>query len=215
MAQTFEERVEEVLGELHGMAWPLLEEPQKRKIVGKVARGIDKGDSIRGWGRALGVAEATLRGRLDHFRRSEPIDGASTARAIREARAANLRYGLKDPEVLAEVMRDDPAVRRSIAKAAVAHQADVEAAIHAENKRRAPGLTHRAGFNDVAGDLLRVRQVYAKALETARTLDLDASEADALLDDVTKIAQITGWFESWLSSGADDFDTELERILEG
>jgi len=36
MAKTFEDRVEEVLGALHGMAWPLLEEADKRKIVGKL-----------------------------------------------------------------------------------------------------------------------------------------------------------------------------------
>ena len=104
---------------------------------------------------------------------------------------------------------------RSIAKAAVEHQAEVEETERQHQRQRAPGVVHRSGFNEVAGDLLRARHLYAKALEAARRLDLDAGEADALMDDVTKIAQITGWFESWLASGADDFDTELERILEG
>ena len=216
MAQTFEERVEEVLGALHGMAWPLLEESEKKKIVAKVARGIDRyGDSQRGWARALGVSESTLRARIDHFRRLEPMDGAqaqihnTTGRALRGARQA-----LRDPKLVAQLM-EDPATRRSIAKAAVEHQAEVEVTERQAQRQRAPGVVHRSGFNEVAGDLLRVRHLYAKALEAARRLDLDVGEADALLDDVTKIAQITGWFESWLNSGADDFDTELERILEG
>ena len=47
MAKTFEDRVEEVLGALHGMAWPLLEEADKRKIVGKVVSGIDRHKNSR------------------------------------------------------------------------------------------------------------------------------------------------------------------------
>ena len=215
MAQTFEDRVEEVLGALHGMAWPLLEEAEKKKIVGKVARGVDRGDSQRAWARALGISESTLRARIDHLRRSEPVDGAraadhnTTGRALRGARQV-----LRDPELVAELMQE-PAVRRNIAKAAVEHQAEVEIAEARRQKKAAPDLTHRSGFNDVAGDLLRVRHLYAKALDAARQLDLDAGEADALMDDVTKIAQVTGWFESWLNSGAADFDSELDRILEG
>jgi len=215
VAQTFEERVEEVLGALHGMAWPLLEESEKKKIVAKVARGIDKGDTIAAWSRALGVPARTIGQRVDRFRRSEPVDGAArpdhntVGRALRGARQV-----LRDPKLVAELM-EDPATRRSIAKAAVEHQAEVEETERQTQRQRASGVVHRSGFNEVAGDLLRVRHLYAKALEAARALDLDAGEADALLDDVTKIAQITGWFESWLNSGADDFDTELERILEG
>ena len=216
MAEEFADRIEEVLGLLHGMAWPLLEEAEKKKVVAKVARGVDRfGDTVAAWARALGVADRTLRDRLDRFRRSEPVDGLrgrdhnTTGRALRGARQV-----LRDPKLVAELM-EDPATRRSIAKAAVEHQADVEATERQTQRQRAPGVVHRSGFNEVAGDLLRARHLYAKALEAARRLDLDAGEADALMDDVTKIAQITGWFESWLSSGADDFDTELERILEG
>lgn len=77
MAKTFEDRVEEVLGALHGMAWPLLEEADKRKIVGKVVHGVDRyGDTYAAWGRALGVLPDTLTKRCHHFRRSEAIDGS-------------------------------------------------------------------------------------------------------------------------------------------
>lgn len=215
MAQTFEERVEEVLGELHGMAWPLLDEPQKRKITGKVGRGVDKGDTVAAWARALGVPDATLRDRLRRFSRSEPIDGRGAREQENDRiRVAHAKRVLRDPDLTAELM-DDPATRRSIAKAAIQHQAEVEQVERQTQSKRAPGLVHGARFNDIAGDLLRVRHLYAKALNAARELDLDAGEADALAEDIEKIAQITGWFESWLSSGADDFDTELERILEG
>ena len=214
MAEEFADRIEEVLGLLHGMAWPLLEEAEKKKVVAKVARGVDKyGDTVAAWARALGVARETLSRWLGHYRRSEPIESVTahntTGRALRGARQV-----LRDPGLVAELM-EDPATRRSIAKAAVEHQTEVEVTERQAQRQRAPGVVHRSGFNEVAGDLLRVRHLYAKALEAARILDLDTGEADALLDDVTKIAQITGWFESWLSSGADDFDTELERILEG
>lgn len=216
MAEEFTDRVEEVLGLLHGMAWPILEETEKKRIVAKVVRGIDRyGDTVAAWARALGAERTTLARRIDRFRRSEPVDGSAaqihntTGRALRGAKQA-----LRDPQLVAELM-EDPTTRRAIAKAAVEHQAQVEETEHAAQAKRAPGLVHGARFNDVAGDLLRVRHLYAKALNAARELDLDAGEADALTEDIEKIAQITGWFESWLESGADDFDTELDRILEG
>lgn len=212
MAQAFEDRVEEVLGLLHGMAWPLLEEAEKKKIVAKVARGVDQGDTVAAWARALGVARETLSRWIGHYRRSEPIESVTAhntiGRALRGAKQA-----LRDPQLVAELM-EDPAARRAIAKAAVDHQAQIEQAEHAAQAKRTPGLTHRSRFNDVAGDLLRVRHLYGKTLNAARELDLDPGEADALAEDIEKIAQITGWFESWLDSGADDFDTELARILE-
>jgi hypothetical protein len=116
MSQTFEERVEEVLGELHGMAWPLLEESEKRKIVGKVARGIDKGDTNAAWARALGVSESGLRGRLERFRRSEPIDGQraqdhnTVNRQMRGAKAV-----LRDEGLLEELL-EDPQVFRKLSE---------------------------------------------------------------------------------------------------
>jgi hypothetical protein len=215
MAQTFEERVEEVLGELHGMAWPLLDEPQKRKIVGKIVRGIDRyGDSQADWTRALGVAKATLSDRIAHFRRSEPMDGVRRVAENERKRLNHAKAVLRDPE-LVEKLLDDRSTARAIAKAAAEHQETVERQERAAQRGRAPELVDRAGFNAVAGDLLRLRVKYARVLDDARELKLKRDEAQALRDDVESIAAITDWFVSFLDSGASDFDTELEKMLEG
>lgn len=215
MAQTFEERVEEVLGELHGMAWPLLEESQKRKIVGKVARGVDRGDSYAAWGRALGCDESTIRKRIGRFRRSEPIDGAgrpdaeTVARTIRAAKQT-----LSDPSMV-EAILDDPKASRALAQAAAKHEAKVEAEVKRQTRERAPELAERAAFNSLAGNLLRIRRLFAQTLDEARQEKLHKAERDALRDDVEQIAVIADWFASFLDSGASDFETELEKLLEG
>jgi Family of unknown function (DUF6192) len=216
MAQTFEDRVEEVLGLLQGMAWPLLEEADKRRVVGKVAKGIDRGDALRAWGRALGVPESTLRARLDHFRSQEPIDGARP-RIDAETKRKKLwaaRSVLQDPQLVDELV-EDRATRRALSDAAQRHQDAIESEVKADSKKRAPELHHRMGWNEVAGDLLRVRQLFGRALEAAKELKLDPEETAAFRDDLKAIAAIGEWFESFLDSGNADFDTELERLLEG
>jgi hypothetical protein len=216
MAKSFAERVEEVLGELHGMAWPLLEEPQKRKIVGKIAAGVDRyGDSMAAWARALGCGESTVRRRLEHFRSSDPIDGTdrrtpeSLAREERAAKAV-----LRDPQRVAKLL-DDPKAAQSLARAAAQHEAKVEAQVRRETRERAPDLAERAAFNALAGNLLRVRRMFAQTLDEARGERLHKAERDALREDVQQIAAIADWFTSFLDSGASDFDTELEQLLEG
>jgi hypothetical protein len=112
--KTFEDRVEEVLGLLHGMAWPLLDEPQKKKVVAKVAAGIDKGDTRTAWARALGCDEATIRRRVERFRRSEPVDGATPPTWTQDpSRIRAAKNVLKDPIAAAEVMKD-PAARAAV-----------------------------------------------------------------------------------------------------
>lgn len=125
MANTFEARVEEVLGVLHGMAWPVLDEADKRKIVGKVVQGIDRyGDTQAMWVRALRVSQATLSERITHFRSSEPIDGSARntdsdlnrSKAIRHAKSV-----LRDPAAAAEVMASlKPTEREAVFEAAAA-----------------------------------------------------------------------------------------------
>lgn len=116
MAETFEDRVEAVLGELHGMAWPLLEESDKRKIVGKVVRGIDKyGDTAAAWGRALGVARQTLSDRIAHFRRSEPIDSRAQDKENRAKAVRHAKVVMRDPESAADVIGSlKPAERAAV-----------------------------------------------------------------------------------------------------
>ena len=213
MSQTFEDRVEEVLGVLHGMAWPLLEETEKKKITTKVAKGIEKGDTIAAWARALGVPDGTLRDRLKRLPTSDPIDGSRARSENDRIRVSHAKAVFKDDKLVDQLLEDRQA-GTALAKAAARHQAKVEREVEAETKARAPGLVHRASWNAVAGDLLRVRNLYAKALDASRTLDLADDEAEALMEEVKDIAQITDWFESWLKSGAADFDTELDRILE-
>jgi hypothetical protein len=214
MAQTFEERVEEVLGLLHGMAWPLLEEADKRKVIAKVAKGIDRGDTAAAWGRALGCDRTTVARWVERFRKSEPIDGVRPAPETVARRFRAAKQTLSDP-VLVEQLYEDPTARRVLRNAAFEHEQKVETEVKAESKKRAPELHHRMGWNEVAGDLLRVRQLFGKALDAAKELELDAEEAAALEDDLKKIAAIGEWFESFLKSGASDFDTELSKILEG
>jgi hypothetical protein len=216
MAQTFEERVEEVLGLLHGMAWPLLEEADKKKVVARVAKGIEKGDTVAAWARALGVDRSVLARRIENFGTSEAIDGRAP-RIDAETKRKKLgaaRLVLQDPQLVDELV-EDRATRRALADAAQRHQDAIETEVKAESKKRAPELHHRMGWNEVAGDLLRVRQLFGKALDAAKELELDDEEAAALEDDLKKIAAIGEWFESFLKSGASDFDTELSKILEG
>jgi len=210
MAKSFAERVEEVLGELHGMAWPLLEESQKRKIVGRVVQGVDRyGDSHNAWARALGVARETLRARCDHYRSSEPIDGAQARKETEARRVRAAKQTLADPRLVEELL-DDPSTARSIAKAAAQHEAKVEAQVRRETRERAPDLAERAAFNALAGNLLRARRLYAQTLDEARQERLHKAEREALRDDVMQFVALSDWWLSFLDSGASDFDTELE-----
>jgi hypothetical protein len=216
MAKDFAERVEEVLGELHGMAWPLLEEPQKRKIVGKVTQGIDRyGDTYAAWARVLGCDERTVRRRVEHFRSSDAIDGTDRRNAETEDRQLRAAKMILRDERLVDRLLDDPKASRSLARAAAQHEAKVEAEVKRQTRERAPDLAERAAFNTLAGNLLRVRRLFAQTLDEAREERLHKAEREALHGEVEQVQAIADWWLSFLDSGASDFETELEKLLEG
>jgi hypothetical protein len=122
MSSTFEDRVEEVLGALHGMAWPLLDEAEKRKITGKIVQGIDKHEDTQAmWCRALRVSSTTLSRRIEHFRRSEPIDDSAQDKENREKAVRHAKVVMRDPDAAAEVIGSlKPAEREAVFDAAAA-----------------------------------------------------------------------------------------------
>lgn len=212
MSKTFEERVEEVLGELHGMAWPLLEEPQKRKIMSKVAKGIDQGDSYTAWGRALGTSDNTIRRQIERLRRSEPIDGPAPSNPETDARKLRAARAVLEDERLSGKLLDDPRAARGLAKAAQKHEARIEAVVRREQQERAPGLVAKANFNEAAGELLRARKAAQKSLEIARNARFKKDEREALLEDVLNLANVAAFYESFLNGDVVDWDEALSEL---
>jgi hypothetical protein len=149
------------------------------------------------------------------------IDYAGNARALpfegraEQNRVAATKKLLREapPEEVARIIESDPQIATNVAKAAQrVEQASVER-VRREQRERTPELVHRAGFNEVAGDLLRLKRTYALALDKARELDLEADEAEALDEQVDGIGAITDWFHSFLRSGSRGFEQDLANLL--
>jgi hypothetical protein len=163
---SFEDRVEEVLGLLHGMAWPLLEEKEKRRIVARVAAGIDKGDTYAAWGRALGCSDGLIRQRVVRFRSKEPVDGAAPSAWTQDpSRIRAAKNVLKDPVAAAEVVKAlDPTARREMVEAAVLQDpAAAAAAVHVLDERaRRQGRTEPEpepiGWRELLTDIRNIRR---------------------------------------------------------
>lgn len=134
---------------------------------------------------------------------------AETARIYR----SHAKWALQDPETVAHLLRDKPTAR-AIAKAAAEHQEIVERQERKAQRERTPELMDRAGFNAIAGGLLKIRVKFARLLDDARELRLKKDEKAALREDVESILAIADWFVSFLDSGASDFDSELEKLME-
>lgn len=122
MAKTFEDRVEKVLGMLHGMAWPLLEDKDKHRIVAEVVRGMDNyGDTAAMWARALGCDRTTVARWVERFRRSEPLEDRARAAENARKRLSHARTVMKDPSVpitervdIVKSALKDPLVRAAV-----------------------------------------------------------------------------------------------------
>lgn len=206
MSKTFEDRVEEVLGELHGMAWPLLEENEKRRIIGIIDRGIETyGDSMSDWARGLGVSRQLLSNRLQRFRRSEPIDDAARLhntvnRQIRGAKAV-----LRDPELTAEVLKD-PAIRAA-AQEALETSRETTADYERQVQRDLGTSAHRLfAALDAATSTIR------RALPFAQDARLGSRQAEQLEERLGRLQAGIDLIRQAATSG--DWDDELAELLD-
>jgi hypothetical protein len=202
-------------------SWEIMDEAQRDDLMVKVvvprwnkrtSDGVKLGPST--WAKILGGGADAIRMREHRLRkasekrtRSEPewktIDRRAMKRQLRET----------DPDELAELFRSDQKIATNVAKAAIRSQEIREDEVHREQKERMPGLIHRAGFNEVAGDLLRIKRNYGATLTKARELDLEDEEAEALAEQIAGITAISDWFRSFLESGSRGFDQDLEDLL--
>jgi hypothetical protein len=210
-------------------SWEIMDEEQRDELMAKIvlprykkttADGVKLGPSA--WAEMFGVPSAdTIRKRVERLKEGqERLAGKRTTsepewvRVDRRAMKRQLRES--DPEELAEILRSDQKIATNVAKAAIRSQEIREDEVRREQKERAPELVHRAGFNEIAGDLVRIKRTYGVALKKARELELDDEEAEALAEQITGnagINAISDWFLAFLQSGSRGFDQDLEDLL--
>jgi hypothetical protein len=212
MTQTFEDRVEEVLGLLHGMAWPILEERDKKRVVAKVARGIDKGDTAAAWARALGCDRTTIARRVEHFRRQEPIDGVQIQKRSAAQVTGDLRrYARENPEAVAAAMSDRQT--RRVVENALYAQPEVDGSrdvIH-----NTIDSTHQA--DRILGPLGHIHSVlWREARKIASVQQPRKAERDELLLAADELRMYADTFESFGRESLDstDFAEWLEERQE-
>jgi hypothetical protein len=206
-------------------SWEIMDEEQRDELMAKVvlprygkttADGVKLGPTT--WAQMFGAGSNVIANRVLRLRESEKRAAETITRTEPEWKRASRRHAKlvlreADPDELAELFRSDERIATNVAKAAQRSQETRQDEVRREQKERAPDLVHRAGFNEVAGELLRIKRAYGSALNTARELKLDSWEAEALAEQVAGIAAIGDWFRSFLESGSRGFDQDLEDLL--
>ena len=203
-------------------SWEIMDEEQRDQLMKKIvlpryskttADGVKLGPSA--WAKMFGASSGAIQKRIERLKASRKPSEQTTTRALSPERTRHIRSGLREakPEEIARMIEGDPKIARNVAKAAQkVEQATIER-VTRQQRARSPELVHRSGFNDVAGDLLKIKRTYAATLDRARELNLEADEAEALDEQVDGIGAITDWFHSFLRSGSRGFEQDLENLL--
>jgi hypothetical protein len=203
-------------------SWEIMDEEQKDRLMEKIvvprymettADGVQLGPKT--WAELLDTTAAAITNRVYRLNQAK----STVARAEPEWKVTARRHARQvlresTPEQIADIL-SEPEVAANVTKAQVVKMERTIQEVDGAQKQRAPGLVHRSGFNDVAGNLLRAQRHYASALSEVRELDLDDDEREAISEIVAKIGVISGWFDSYLNSNSRGFDHELDELLKG
>lgn len=93
-------------------------------------------------------------------------------------------------------------------------QREIEEKADLAQKRRAPLLIHAHDFNHLNVQLIRVQRLFATVLESIKELNLNEEEKSMIRREHEAIKAVSDWLDSYLDSNAQDFDSEIEKLLE-
>lgn len=203
-------------------SWEIMDEQQRDELMAKIvlpryrkttADGVKLGPSA--WAKMLGASAKAVESRVYRLKQSQKAVAANPARTLSPERTRHVRSGLReaDSEDIARILESDPKIALKVAKAAQQVERAAVERTRQTQRQRSPELVHRAEFNEVAGALLRMKRLYASTLNEVRDLELDADEAEALDEQIDGIGVITDWFHSFLRSGSQGFEQDLENLL--
>jgi Family of unknown function (DUF6192) len=181
-------------------------------LIGWRERG--EPDAPIDWGRGSHATSAEIDEGVVKMLRDGPMERVeqivSSLPANRVAKVAHAALGR--PGVARE-MAKDPDAAAAVVRAS-AHVGEEQA--HREDRRHREHSQTRPTMDllvKVLGNLMVAKRATKSAYEAARELSLTDEQREAVHEALDEEATIIDWFRSYLDSGDQSFEAELERLL--
>lgn len=68
-------------------------------------------------------------------------------------------------------------------------------------------------LSEVLGALMKAKRCLSEAYTAAREHDLDSDQREALIEQLDELQTVSNWFRSFVESGDQSFEDELEKLL--